>query len=175
MLARLTACAFGTILMCQMNTDVTTKDIDRYTDLRRKPPMPRPYVVLLGLNYFDVHNLVRSIEKGFDWKTFTRFVRNIGLSTEQVADVIGIPRRTLMRRKVEGRLKPDESDRLLRLARVFGNALDLFGGNREAATLWLTDLNSALGNVAPLDFARTELGADEVDTLVAQIQHGIVS
>ena len=153
----------------------STKDVDRYAELRRRPPMPRSYVVLLGLNYFDLPSLMKAIEKGFLWKTFERFVRNIGLPTEFIAEVIGIPRRTLGRRKAEGRLKPDESDRLLRLARVFGNALDLFDGDREAATLWLTDVNHALGGIPPIEFARTDVGADEVETLVAQIQHGIVS
>jgi putative toxin-antitoxin system antitoxin component (TIGR02293 family) len=76
---------------------------------------------------------------------------------------------------VEGRLKADESDRLLRLARVFGSALDLFNGNREAAVLWLTDINIALGGVAPLEFARTQLGADEVENLAGRIQYGIFS
>jgi len=39
--------------------------------------------------------------------------------------------------------------------------------------LWLTDDNIALGGVAPLEYARTEVGADEVENLVGQIQHGI--
>lgn len=137
--------------------------------------MPRGYVVLLGLDYFDLPSILKAIETGFPWKTFERFVKNIGLPAERVADVIGIPRRTLARRKIEERLKPDESDRLLRLARVLGSALDLFDGDREAATLWLTDVNIALGGVAPLEFARTEVGAGEVDNLVGQIQHGIIS
>lgn len=159
-----------------MDTQISTKDIDRFKKLSGgKLRTPRDYVVLLGLDYFDLPSLLKAIEKGFAWKTFERFVKNFGLPVEQVADVLGIPRRTLARRKVEGRLKSDESDRLLRLARVFGAALDLFAGNREAATGWLTDVNRALGNVSPLDYSRTEVGADEVENLVGQIQYGIFS
>lgn len=158
-----------------MDTQTTTKDVERFQDLSRKAPLPRSYVVLLGFDYFDLPSLLKAVEKGFTWKTFERFVRNIGLPADQVADVIGIPRRTLARRKVEGRLKSDESDKLLRLARVFGAALDLFSGNREAATLWLTDINIALGKVAPLEMARTHIGADEVENLVGQIQYGLIS
>lgn len=156
-----------------MENDAPNRDIDRYMDLRRKPPMLRSYVVLLGIDYFDIQSLIRAIQEGFEWKTFTRFVDNTGLPVEEVAAVIGIPRRTMMRRKSEGRLHSDESDRLLRMARVFGSALDLFGGNRDAATEWLTENNYALGDVPPIYYARTEIGAAEVDTLVAQIQHGI--
>lgn len=158
-----------------MDTMATTKDIDRFRQLRGRPATPRAYVVLLGIDEFDLPSLLKAIEEGFFWPTFERFVDNLGLPAEEVGDVIGVPRRTLARRKVEGRLKADESDRLLRLARVFGSALDLFDGDRDAAVQWLTELNKALGGVAPLDYSRTEIGADEVENLVGQIQHGIMS
>jgi putative toxin-antitoxin system antitoxin component (TIGR02293 family) len=160
---------------CQMDTQTTTKDVERFHALRSKPATPRGYIVLLGLDYFDLPSLIAAVEKGFSWKTFERFVKNLTLPAEQVADVIGIPRRTLARRKVEGRLKADESDRLLRLARVFGSALDLFNGNREAAVLFLTDVNMALGGVAPIDLARTQIGSEEVEQLVGRIQYGMFS
>lgn len=156
--------------------DTVTKDVARYREfLNGKLPGPHAYVILLGLKEFDAPSVMRAIEKGLSWKSFERFVKNIGLPAEQVADVVGIPRRTLARRKIEERLKPDESDRLVRLARVFAKALHLFDGDRESATLWLTDLNVALGRVAPIDYARTELGADEVENLVDRIEYGIVS
>ena len=158
-----------------MDTQVTTKDVERYWQIRSRPRTPHQYVVLLGLDYFDLPSIIKAVEKGFSWKTFERFVKNIGLPADRIADVMGIPKRTLARRKVEGRLKADESDKLLRLARVFGSALDLFDGNREGATLFLTDINVALGGVAPLDFARTEVGAEEVENLAGRIQYGILS
>ena len=158
-----------------METQAPTKDIERFHDLRNKPPILRSYIVLLGLDFFDLPTILKAIEKGFSWKTFERFLKNIDLPAEQIADIIGIPRRTLARRKNEGRLKPDESDRLLRLARVFGSALDLFNGNRDAAVLFLTDVNIALGGVAPIELARTQIGADEVENLVGRIQYGLFS
>lgn len=159
----------------QMDTQTTTKDVERFHALRNQPATPRGYIVLLGLDYFDLPSILKAIEKGFSWKTFERFLKNIDLPAEQIADIIGIPRRTLARRKVEGRLKADESDRLLRLARVFGSALDLFNGNRDAAVLFLTDVNMALGGVAPIDLARTQIGAEEVEQLVGRIQYGMFS
>jgi putative toxin-antitoxin system antitoxin component (TIGR02293 family) len=154
----------------------TTKDVDRYRQfLHGKSPGPHDYVVLLGLEYFDWPQLIRAIEKGLPWKAFERFVTNIGLPSETVADVIGIPRRTLARRKTAGRFTSDESDHLVRLVRVFAKALHLFDGDREGARLWLTDINIALGGVAPLDYARTHVGADEVEALVDRIEYGIYS
>lgn len=158
-----------------MDSLTTTKDVERFQALRNQPATPRGYIVLLGLDYFDWPSILKAVEKGFSWKTFERFLKNIDLPAEQIADILGIPRRTLARRKVEGRLKADESDRLLRLARVFGSALDLFNGNRDAAVLFLTDVNIALGGVAPIELARTHLGAEEVENLVGRIQHGLFS
>jgi len=154
----------------------TTKDVERYRKfLHGKLPGPHAYVVLLGLDFFDLPSVLAAIEKGLPWKAFERFVKNIGLPAEHVADVVGIPRRTLARRKIEGRLKPDESARLVRIARVFAKSLHLFDGDREGARLWLTDINVALGRIAPLDFARTDLGAEEVEALVDRIEYGIFS
>lgn len=158
-----------------MDTQSATKDIERFHALRNQSTTPRGFIVLLGLDYFDLPSILKAIEKGFSWKTFERFLKNIDLPAEQIADIIGIPRRTLARRKNEGRLKPDESDRLLRIARVFASALDLFDGNRDAAVLFLTDVNIALGGVAPIDFARTQIGAEEVENLVGRIQYGMFS
>jgi putative toxin-antitoxin system antitoxin component (TIGR02293 family) len=154
----------------------TTRDVSRYREfLQKGQPGPLAYVVLLGLNVFDLPDLIKLIDKGLPWRTLPRFVRNTGLSLEQVAEVITIPKRTLARRKTSGRLMSDESDRLLRAARIYSRALELFDGNREAATQWLTDRNIALGGVSPLEFARTEIGAAEVDHLVGRIEYGIFS
>ena len=161
---------------CQMETSVATKDVQRYRGMYVNGRSgPRAYVVLLGLDTFHLPDLLRAIEKGLPWKSLERFVRNTGLTLEQVAELIGIPPRTLARRKASKRLAPDESDRLLRAARVYGRALDLFAGDPEAATEWLTIDNPALGGVRPIDFARTEIGADEVEHLIGRAEHGVFS
>lgn len=159
-----------------METQVTSKDIQRYRGLYLNGrPGPRSYVVLLGLETFDFPGLLRAIEVGLPWKSLERFVRNTRLTIEQVAELISLPPRTLARRKASGRLASDESDRLVRAARIYGRALDLFDGDAEAATEWLTDKNRALGGVAPIHFARTEVGAEEVDHLIGRIEHGVFS
>src|SRR5215212_7865128 len=83
--------------------------------------------------------------------------------------------RTLTRRKQQGRFAPDESDRLLRAARLFGRALELFEGNRDAATEWLFRAQPALGSARPVDVARTELRAREVENLIGRLEHGVFS
>src|SRR5438876_2336131 len=89
----------------------TTKDLDRFRQyLRRGAPGPHAYVILLGLESFDPLDLLRAMRKGLSYRTFERFRRNTLLSFERATDLIDIPRRTMTRRKREGRFLPDESD-----------------------------------------------------------------
>ncbi|MGH7340548.1 MAG: antitoxin Xre/MbcA/ParS toxin-binding domain-containing protein [Candidatus Rokuibacteriota bacterium] len=78
-------------------------------------------------------------------------------------------------RKKAKRLTPGESDRLLRTARIFGLAVDLFGGDRQAARQWLRTPKRALGEATPLGYAATEVGAREVEDLIGRAKHGVFS
>jgi len=154
----------------------TTKDLDRFRQqLRAGQPGPHAYVVLLGLDTFDAPALMRTVQRGIAYRAFERLRRNTSLSVDRLIDLINLPRRTLTRRKADGRFRPDESDRLLRAARLFGKALQLFEGDRDAAVEWLTRAQPALGGGVPLDLARTELGVREVERLVGRLEHGVFS
>jgi len=154
----------------------TTSDLERfYVFLRDGAPGPYAYVVLLGLNTFDAPDLLKSVRKGFVYRTFERFQRNTALSFESLVGFVDIPRRTLTRRKREGRFLPDESDRLLRASRLFGQTLSLFEGDREAATEWLTTAQPGLGGATPIDLASTDVGSREVERLIGRLEHGVFS
>jgi putative toxin-antitoxin system antitoxin component (TIGR02293 family) len=96
-----------------------------------------------------------------------------GISVARIAAIIGIPERTLARRKTKGRLTADESERLLRISRVFENTVDLFEGDNTNALKWLTTPKKAFENQTPLAYSRTELGAREVENLMGRLEHGI--
>lgn len=61
----------------------------------------------------------------------------------------------------------------LRAARVFEAALELFDGDAEAARIWLEEPAPALGGKTPLEHARSDAGAIEVERLVHQLAHGV--
>lgn len=156
--------------------DTAKKDLHRFRQyLERGAPGPHAYVILLGLEAFDYPDLVQAVTKGLPYRTFERFRRNTSLSFERIADLIDIPRRTMTRRKREGRFLPDESDRLLRASRLLGKTLELFEGDMAAAAEWLTTAQPGLGGSVPLDIARSELGAREVERLVSRLEHGVFS
>lgn len=133
------------------------------------------YVALLGLRTYQPLALNRQVQKGLGFSTFARFQRNTGLPASAISQLIQIPTRTLTRRKAEGKLSPEESDRLVRAARVFGRAMELFEGDGDAARVWLTAPQAALGGLAPLKLAGTDVGAGEVESLIGRLDHGIPS
>ena len=65
------------------------------------------------------------------------------------------------------------SKRLLRLSSLFEKCVDLYEGDVAAAVDWLTSPKKALNRQTPLLYARTELGAREVEDLIGRLDHGI--
>lgn len=128
---------------------------------------------LLGIKAHDLSSLLGEVNAGFDFRSFTRLQKAMDLPKYELAELVQIKPRTLTRRQVEGKLHPNESERLLRAARLFQKAIELFEGDAAAARTWLTTPNRALKDKRPLDLARTELGAREVENLIGRLEHGV--
>jgi putative toxin-antitoxin system antitoxin component (TIGR02293 family) len=129
----------------------------------------------LGISAANPAELIQQLERGFPFKTLQTFESRTGLALARLAATIGIPERTLARRKVSRRLTPDESERLLRISAIFEDALDLFEGDVAGAVNWLNTPRNVLGDRSPLAYARTETGAREVENLIGRLEHGIFS
>jgi putative toxin-antitoxin system antitoxin component (TIGR02293 family) len=119
----------------------------------------------------DLQDAIRS---GLPFATLEAVMEKLDLSLNEVAAVLHIPERTMARRKKERKLPPDESDRVLRLARVYAHATEVFESEEDAAG-WLKDPNRALGGSRPLDMLDTDVGVQKVDAVLTRIQHGVYS
>lgn len=119
-------------------------------------------------------SLVECIREGLPFAEFTALCTLLDLSTEALGGTLRISRSTLMRRKQRGRLASDESDRLIRFARLYGRAAEVLG-SRDAARSWLKTPARALGTAIPLAYADTEAGAREVENLLGRIEYGVHS
>jgi putative toxin-antitoxin system antitoxin component (TIGR02293 family) len=118
--------------------------------------------------------LIRKIQKGLRFSELETLQTSIGMPFEQLAAKLAISRSTLQRRKAAGRLSPDESDKVLRFARLLEHATDVFG-DVDKARAWLKHPQYGLGGAVPLDYAETEIGAREVDNLLGRIDYGVYS
>jgi putative toxin-antitoxin system antitoxin component (TIGR02293 family) len=98
----------------------------------------------------------------------------LDLPLEKVASLLGMSRATLHRRKIQGKIDKEESEKLVRYQRLRAKAEDVFG-DAVSARAWLTHPQAGLGNAVPLDFAGTEIGAREVENLLGRIEYGVYS
>jgi putative toxin-antitoxin system antitoxin component (TIGR02293 family) len=118
--------------------------------------------------------LIRQIQKGLRFTELETLQDSIDLPFEQLAAKLAISRSTLQRRKAAGRLSPDESDKVIRYSRLVRQAADFFG-DIEKARAWLKHPQYGLGGAVPLDYARTEAGAREVENLLGRMKYGVYS
>jgi putative toxin-antitoxin system antitoxin component (TIGR02293 family) len=146
-----------------------------WEEVRSGRRMPLQYVSLLGLRPAGAVEIARKVEAGLRYRALDRLQRNTRFSTGELAEVAAITLRTLQRRKEQGRLAPDESDRLLRVSRVFAKALELFEGDAVAARRWLGTPARALGGERPIGLARTDVGSREVEALIERLEQGVVT
>lgn len=143
--------------------------------VKNRALIPQTDVELLGMDEAETSELVRRVNEGFPYEAVETLRENVGLSANELADLVQLNPRTLSRRKREGRLHPDESDRVLKLSRVYSSTLRLFNGDLDKSRHWLATPKAALGGESPLDYSRVEVGAREVVDLIGRIEHGIIS
>lgn len=129
----------------------------------------------LGMKVTTTTKLIEELERGLPFKALERLSELSGIALTAIVHAIGIPERTLARRKATGRLAPEESERLLRISTIFERAVDLFEGDIAGAVNWLTTPKKAIEGRLPLDYSRTEPGAREVENLIGRLEHGVFS
>ncbi len=122
----------------------------------------------------DLDALRLRLRQGLPYGALAALTSAYDIDLRSLALVLRIPQRTLARRRRERRLRPDESDRLFRVARIAALAEESLGG-REKAARWLKQPNRALGHAIPLDHLDTELGARQVEDVLGRISHGVYS
>jgi len=120
----------------------------------------------------NLRELADRIRNGLPWASFTSIQSFFQVQTDELRRVALLSNRTLSRRKKTLLFAPDESDRLLRLARVFVHALRVFD-DRDKAARWMTRPNRALGGVVPMSLLDTDIGVQQVDEELGRIEHGI--
>ena len=113
--------------------------------------------------------VVELVRQGLPARSFGVLCDAFQLPQDRLARVIHLAPRTLARRKI---FKPAESERILRLGRLFQQATEVLGDEGEARD-WLLAPAFGLGGAVPLDYAGTEVGAREVEHLLGRIDHGI--
>ncbi|PYN96891.1 MAG: hypothetical protein DMD89_17265 [Candidatus Rokuibacteriota bacterium] len=84
--------------------------------------------------------VIKRVRAGLPYAALEAVAARFEISQDKIVRLLALPPRTLARRKKEGRLRADESDRLLRVSRIGALAEETLG-NRERAATWLSRAN----------------------------------
>jgi len=123
---------------------------------------------------FAPADVIQRVVKGLPFSELETLRSEIDEPLESLARQLSISRSTLQRRRTERRLSPQESDRVMRFWRLLQHATRVFGDVARARQ-WLKFPQRGLGAAVPLDYARTEVGAREVENLLGRIDYGVYS
>lgn len=115
---------------------------------------------------------VTLVRQGLPTAVVDEVTKAVQLTQAELSATLGIPERTLIRRKKEGVLSPEESTKLLRLARVVQRAVEVFE-DPELAIDWLKTANRSLSGTPPLSLLDTDIGTESVLDTLGRIEHGV--
>ena len=116
--------------------------------------------------------LARAVRDGLPIAALERLIAD-GVVDEREVEAHLIPRRTLFARRQKGTLSREQSDVVVRLARIQAFAEDVLG-DRERARGWLRDPNGALDGLMPLSLLDTDEGGRLVEAVLGRIAYGVV-
>jgi len=146
------------------------------------PGMLEPYRIaevlggpsVLGRPVGSLLDLSRTVEHGLPKSSLRRAVARLfpGPAEQRRIMYRIVPEATYKRRRE--RLSPAESERTERLARVIAGA-EYVWQNAEDARRFLLAPHPELDGKAPLDAAMTELGARQVEQVLANILYGLAA
>jgi putative toxin-antitoxin system antitoxin component (TIGR02293 family) len=117
---------------------------------------------------------ISQIKEGLTIEMMSALTANLDITEKHLAKVAGLSISTLAIRKKTGRLKPTESERIMRVDRIFRRAMEVFK-DQSIAKRWIKSPAKALGGIAPIDFTETDIGAREVENLLGRIEYGVYS
>ena len=130
---------------------------------------------VLGRSVKSLTDLAELVREGLPASSVLVLAEKLDLGNAALSRKLGIPQRTMTRRLSQhSRLSAAESDRTVRLARVYATAVEMIG-NQEKAVEWLRTPNRALAGERPLDQLDTDLGAREVEDVLGRIAYGVYS
>jgi putative toxin-antitoxin system antitoxin component (TIGR02293 family) len=118
-------------------------------------------------------DLTAYIRKGLPYQSLERVSRRLEMSSLAMVESLGLAKRTVARRVQDRKpLSPTESERLVRLTRVFAEARQVLGSD-DKARRWMFKPSRALGGEIPLRLLDTDIGTNAVFDELGRIEHGV--
>jgi putative toxin-antitoxin system antitoxin component (TIGR02293 family) len=124
----------------------------------------------------NIDDLRETVKAGLPYASLEALMEKFGFTRKEASAALHLPSRS---RSKEVRLQrktfqADQSDRVLRLARISAQTAETLGSEKKASD-WMRRPNRALGNRTPLELLDSDIGTKQVEDTLSRIEHGIIS
>lgn len=120
------------------------------------------------------YDLEKLVIKGLPYQTVDKLIERIYPHNRKQRRLIISPS-TYRRRQKSGYLTMFESERMERIARIYGIILSVWDGNEEDARDFMLTKHHLLDGRSPFEASLSELGARQVESILFHIEYGIFS
>lgn len=119
-------------------------------------------------------DLVALIRAGLTKKALDRMVEAYDITTIDMARILHVSDRTMRRYETESVLDPEQSERLIELAKLLAHGISVFGSGIRFRR-WLNGEVYSLGGQRPIDLLDTSIGIGLVEDVLGKMEYGIVA
>jgi putative toxin-antitoxin system antitoxin component (TIGR02293 family) len=129
----------------------------------------RKMAVSLNVSIINAKDLIKLSRRGLPAASFESFTKH-GFTRKEMEWII--PPRTLShRQKGDGFLSIEESDKLIRAAKIQALAAEVLGAEEKAIS-WLHKERNIFDGLSAMELMKTELGAQQVEDALIQLDEG---
>jgi len=120
----------------------------------------------------DIKTSIEIARSGISKAFLISLATRLSMSLAEIASVIHVSDRTLIRYADDHKLDTDASSKVLQLQNLYSHGLRVFGTD-ERLSKWLRSEVKSLDDQKPIDFLDTPFGFDLLNNLLGRIEHGI--
>ena len=153
---------------------------------KERSALEEPEIVYRSLNAIMAPTTVKPesqmtpIEKmevtreGISKKALEELKLKTGFDYDQLANVLGVARTTLINKKGKDRFPLVLSEKIMSLADLYSFGYEIFGDQHQF-NQWIFEPLAALGGQAPYDLLNSQYGREEIKNLIGRIAYGTYS
>jgi putative toxin-antitoxin system antitoxin component (TIGR02293 family) len=130
--------------------------------------------VLAGMKIVEEKDFITLIKKGIPRKSLDQLLIATGLTAAEIAAIMHTSDRTLRRYKPSTLLNPEQSERVVEIARLYSRGAEVMG-NAENFKEWMNASLTSLGGRTPKEFLDTSMGIEILMDTLGRIEQGVFS
>jgi len=136
-------------------------------------------MILSSKHIFEKKNLdspldfVELSRKGISMKVLKKIQDFTSLTNKEIAQILPVSERQLIRYKTNHTLRKDISSHLIQLVELFDKGYDVF--SKEKFQRWVRSEIIVLQDKRPIDYMDTPIGINLLQNVLGRIEHGVYS